>query len=220
MPPRRSANLDMLAIVAKGLKGLKERVVFVGGATIELYVLPAAAEGRATDDVDCVVELASRVKYHDLEQELRSLGFKHPILPGAPICRWEYSGISVDVMPTEGKVLGFNNRWYAEGIANTRKAELPDGQQIEIFSVPYLLASKIEAFGDRGRGDFLGSRDIEDSAHRPSLIWTSPAQCFPWQSAQQPISFPWGSIPMIAGEMPSPRPSIAQVKLGPAPEWP
>jgi hypothetical protein len=36
MRPRRSANLDMLAVVAKGLKGLKERVVFVGGATIEL----------------------------------------------------------------------------------------------------------------------------------------------------------------------------------------
>lgn len=65
-------------------------------------------------------------------------------------------------MPTEGKVLGFNNRWYAAGMAHTRTAELPDGQEIEIFSVPYLLASKIEAFQDRGHGDFLGSRDMED----------------------------------------------------------
>ena len=152
----------MLAVVAKGLKGLKERVVFVGGATIELYVPPAATDGRPTDDVDCVVELTSRVKYYELEEELRKLGFKHPTAAGAPICRWEYSGIPVDVMPTEGKVLGFNNRWYAEGMANTRKAELPDGQEIEIFSAPYLLASKIEAFKDRGRGDFLVSRDIED----------------------------------------------------------
>ena len=152
----------MLAVVAKGLKDLKERVVFVGGATIELYVPPSATEGRATDDVDCVVEMASHVKHYELEEELRKLGFKHPMAPGAPICRWEYSGISVDVMPTEGKVLGFNNRWYAEGMANTRKAELPDGQEIEIFSAPYLLASKIEAFSDRGRGEFLVSRDIED----------------------------------------------------------
>lgn len=37
MNPKRSTNLDMLAVVAKGLKGLKERVVFVGGSTIELY---------------------------------------------------------------------------------------------------------------------------------------------------------------------------------------
>jgi predicted nucleotidyltransferase len=162
MAPRRSPNLDMLAIVAKGLKGLKERVVFVGGATIELYVPPTAPEGRATDDVDCVVEMASRVKYHELEEELRKLKFKHPMAERAPICRWEYSGIPVDVMPTEGKVLGFNNRWYADGMANTRTAELPDGQKIEIFSVPYLLASKIEAFKDRGHGDFLGSNDMED----------------------------------------------------------
>ena len=152
----------MLAVVAKGLKGLKERVVFVGGATIELYVAASTPEGRATDDVDCVVEMASRVNYYMLEEELRRLGFKHPTAEHAPICRWEYSGIPVDVMPTEGKVLGFSNRWYADGMANTRTVELPDGQKVEIFSVPYLLASKIEAFQDRGHGDFLGSRDMED----------------------------------------------------------
>ena len=152
----------MLAVVAKGLKGLKERVVFVGGATIELYVAASTPEGRATDDVDCVVEMASRVNYYMLEEELRRLGFKHPTAEHAPICRWEYSGIPVDVMPTEGKVLGFSNRWYAHGMANTRTVELPDGQKVEIFSVPYLLASKIEAFQDRGHGDFLGSRDMED----------------------------------------------------------
>lgn len=162
MKPRRSTNLDMLAVVAHGLKGLKERVVFVGGATIELYVATSTPEGRATDDVDCVVEMASRVKYYELEEELRKLKFKHPMAERAPICRWEYSGIPVDVMPTEGKVLGFNNRWYADGMANARTAELPDGQKIEIFSVPYLLASKIEAFKDRGHGDFFGSRDMED----------------------------------------------------------
>lgn len=162
MKPRRSANLDMLAVVAKGLQGLKERVVFVGGATIELYVSSSSPEGRATDDVDCVVEMTSRVDFYALEEELRRLGFKHPLSERAPICRWEYSGIPVDVMPTDGKILGFNNRWYADGMANARAAELPDGQKIEIFSVPYLLASKIEAFSDRGHGDFLGSRDMED----------------------------------------------------------
>lgn len=33
---------------------------------------------------------------------------------------------------------------------------------MQVFSLPYLLASKIEAFLDRGRGDFLDSRDMED----------------------------------------------------------
>ncbi len=82
---RRSTNLDMLAVVAKGLKGLKERVVFVGGATIELYVVASTPEGRATDDVDCVVEMASRVNYYALEEELRRLGFKHPTAEHAPL---------------------------------------------------------------------------------------------------------------------------------------
>jgi predicted nucleotidyltransferase len=162
MKGRKSANLDMLAVVAKGLKGLKERVVFVGGATIELYVADYAPQARATDDVDCVVELGSRVQYHELEAELRQLGFSHPLAERAPICRWEYRGIPVDVMPSEGKVLGFTNRWYVDGMANARTAVLPDGQKIGIFTVGYLLASKISAFKDRGHGDFIGSRDMED----------------------------------------------------------
>ncbi len=162
MSPRQSGNLEILGIVAKALGGLRQRVVFVGGATIELYLAPTAPAGRPTDDVDCVVEVASRAKFYDLEEELRGLGFRHPMSAGAPICRWEYSGIPVDVMPSGGEVLGFKNRWYAGGMRDARTAELPDGSQIEIFSPPCLLASKIEAFRDRGRGDYFGSPDLED----------------------------------------------------------
>lgn len=152
----------MLAVVAKGLSGLQEKAVFVGGATIDLYVsYPADAASRPTDDVDCVVELASRGEYYGLEEELRRLGFKN--FPGkGPVCRWEYRGIMVDVMPTEGKILGFTNRWYPAGVSCAETAVLPDGQKVEIFTAPHLLASKLEAFSDRGRGDFHGSPDIED----------------------------------------------------------
>lgn len=152
----------MLAVVAKGLRGLKEKVAFVGGATIDLYVTyPEDAASRPTDDVDCVVEMASRGQYYGIEEELRSLGFKN-FLGKGPVCRWDYCGIMVDVMPTEGKILGFTNRWYPSGLANTETAVLPDGQRVEIFTAPYLLATKLEAFSDRGREDFYGSPDIED----------------------------------------------------------
>lgn len=158
----KSANLEMLAVVAEGLRGFKEKVAFVGGATIDLYISFAAdAPSRATDDVDCVVELTSRGQYYAIEEELRSLGFKNSLGKG-PICRWEYRGIMVDVMPTEGKILGFTNRWYPSGLASAETAVLADGQKIQIFSAPYLLASKLEAFLDRGKGDFHGSPDIED----------------------------------------------------------
>ena len=40
--------------------------------------------------------------------------------------------------------------------------ELPGGEKVRIFSLPYFLASKIEAFADRGQGDFLTSPDMED----------------------------------------------------------
>lgn len=164
MAPRKtSQNVAMLAVVAKGLKNLKQKVVFVGGATVDLFINdPASPATRATDDVDCIVEIARRSEYYALEEELRALGFQHPMDERAPICRWKFSGIKVDVMPTEGAVLGFNNRWYPDGMTNAEEVALPDGERVFAFSVPYLLASKLEAFRDRGRGDFLASKDMED----------------------------------------------------------
>lgn len=164
MPRKASRNVEMLGIVAKGLKGLKEKVVFVGGATIDLFITdPAAPSTRETDDVDCVVEIAGRVEYYALEEQLRKLGFQHPMGEEAtPVCRWRFCGIKVDVMPTDGAVLGFKNRWYPEGMANAEEIALPNGERIAAFSVPYLLASKLEAFHDRGKGDYQASADMED----------------------------------------------------------
>jgi predicted nucleotidyltransferase len=156
-------NIEMLASVARGLGPLKKDAVFVGGATIELYIAgQAGLKIRPTDDVDCVVEVVSRAEYHKLEERLRELGFKHPMAEKAPICRWKYEGILVDVMPIEGKILGFSNRWYPEGFETSVLTKLPDGQEIRIFALPYLIASKLEAFKDRGNGDFMGSTDLED----------------------------------------------------------
>lgn len=156
-------NLEMLALAAEGLGPLKDEVVFVGGATIELYLTgPSSLPVRTTDDVDCVVEVATRSDFHKLEERLRGLGFRHPQTSKAPICRWEFKGILVDVMPIEGSILGFTNRWYPEGFENRISSTLPDGRQIWIFSLPYLVASKLEAFKGRGHGDFMASSDMED----------------------------------------------------------
>ena len=162
MKPRKTRNLEMLAVVAQGLRGLREKVVFVGGATIDLYLSdPAAGEGRATDDVDCVVELASRPQYYALEEELRALGFKHPMGKEGPICRWEYRGIQVDVMPTEGQALGFGNRWYADGVAKADRARLPDGcveAKEKVFGAPAGLRSYLK---EKLKGFLADSRFVE-----------------------------------------------------------
>lgn len=154
----------MLAVVARGLKDLKDQVVFVGGATVDLYITnPGGEPLRATDDVDCVIEITSRGGYRALEEKLRDLKFTHPLDEvHPPICRWRFSGILVDVMPTDAAVLGFSNRWYPDGMTHAEKRTLPDGQEIAIFSLPYFLASKIEAFLGRGKNDFYGSQDMED----------------------------------------------------------
>ena len=73
-------NLEMLALAARGLGPLKDEVVFVGGATIELYLAgQPVLKVRATDDVDCVVEVATRTDYYKLEEKLRARGFHHPM---------------------------------------------------------------------------------------------------------------------------------------------
>ncbi|MEG4114132.1 MULTISPECIES: hypothetical protein [unclassified Microcoleus] len=156
-------QIFMLETVARILSQVRTTIVFTGGATIFLYLDEVAAPDiRPTDDVDCVVEIMSRAEYYNFSNLLRTLGLQESTESGAPLCRWQYEGISIDVMPCDSSVLGFSNRWYRPGIANSIRYQLPSGRQILIFSTPYLLASKIEAFIGRGGGNFYFSSDIED----------------------------------------------------------
>ncbi len=158
-----STNIIMLQTVANGLSELKEEVVFVGGAVAELYASdPAASDIRPTQDVDCVIELSSRIEHNRLEENLRSKEFANDTSPGAPICRWVYNDIKVDVMPTDSDILGFSNRWYVEGIDNKIVKTLHDGTEIFVFPPEYYLASKLEAHNDRGGNDLRQSHDFED----------------------------------------------------------
>jgi predicted nucleotidyltransferase len=158
-----STNIIMLQTVANGLSELKEEVVFVGGAVAELYASdPAASDIRPTQDVDCVIELSSRIEHNRLEENLRSKEFRNDTSPEAPICRRVYKDIKVDVMPTDSDILGFSNRWYAEGIENKIVKTLHDGTEIFVFSPEYYLVAKLEAHNDRGGNDLRQSHDFED----------------------------------------------------------
>jgi predicted nucleotidyltransferase len=155
--------IHLIDIVAQGLGDLHEQVVFVGGATTALYFdNPTLANPRPTDDVDCAIEISTRKDYYKLEDELRKLGFKNQVGQGVPLCRWSYSGITVDIMPTDKKILGFSNSWYPSGIASAEKVRLPSRLEVSIFSLPYFIASKFEAFANRGKGDLRLSSDFED----------------------------------------------------------
>ena len=156
-------NTEMLQIVANGLGDLIDEVVFVGGAVAELYADdPASSDIRPTQDVDCTIELSSYGDQTELEDELRTKGFANDTSQGAPICRWIFRGIKVDVMPTDGDILGFNNQWYPGGVGSKIPKILPDGTEIFVFSPEYYLAAKFEAHKDRGGNDLRQSHDFED----------------------------------------------------------
>ncbi len=158
-----STNMHMLQTVAEGLGDLKDKMVFVGGAVAELYANnPAVSEIRPTIDVDCIIELGARIHFVRLEENLRLKGFKNDISKGAPICRWIFNQIKVDVMPADSSILGFSNRWYADGIATKIAKTLPSGIEINVFRPEYYLASKFEAHKERGGDDLRQSHDFED----------------------------------------------------------
>lgn len=158
-----SNNIDMLQTVAYGLEELKEEMVFVGGAVAELYADdPASSDIRPTQDIDCTIELRSYKEHTELEEDLRTKGFANDTSQGAPICRWIYQDIKVDVMPTDENILGFNNQWYPGGVDNKISKTLPDGTEIYVFPPEYYLASKFDAHHDRGGNDLRQSQDFED----------------------------------------------------------
>ncbi|WP_075591259.1 hypothetical protein [Labilibacter marinus] len=158
-----STNIEMLQTVANGLGDLKEDMVFVGGAVAELYASnPDISEIRPTLDVDCVIELRSKTAHIKLEEDLRALGFANDTSKGAPICRWVYQDIMVDVMPSDSDILGFSNLWYDEGIENKISKTLPNGTEVFVFPPEYYLAAKFEAHKGRGGNDLRQSHDFED----------------------------------------------------------
>ncbi len=157
-------NLIRLRAVAIALSELNEKVVFVGGATVSLYATDsAAAEPRPTEDIDVVIEVATYAEFsNQIDERLRQLGFANDIESGI-ICRYRIQGLIVDVMPTDSDVLGFSNRWYKDGVRQSIVYRLDEQQSIRIFSAPYFIATKLEAFNSFRHGqDPRTNSDFED----------------------------------------------------------
>lgn len=157
-----SSNINRLKIIAEGLGEIRRDVVFVGGSVAELYADdPAATDIRPTMDVDCVIELATYGSMQEFEERLRRNGFVNDIESGV-ICRWKYSGETVDIMPDRDNILGFTNRWYRPGFKHQIIYRLSDGTIVNILPPLYYIATKIEAIRGRGGDDLRFSHDFED----------------------------------------------------------
>ena len=160
---RDDPNLPSLRTIAQALGDLREQVVFLGGAVAGLLVTDPLAEGvRATRDVDAVVQ-AERAQFQRVQRELARRGF-HEDADSGVICRWIHrdSGVVFDLMPENPAVLGFANRWYAYAVTTAKRIALGEGLHIRLATAVAFVATKLEAFVSRGRGDILASHDLED----------------------------------------------------------
>lgn len=159
----QNPNIEILETAVERLGELAAEMVFLGGCATGLMLTdPAAPPIRVTRDVDVITEVASLGEYHRLSQRLRQKGFAEDQSPDAPICRWVAPGVVLDVMPTNEQILGFGNEWYRPALTAAIELLLPSGRTIRMVPAPHFLATKLVAFDNRGRGDFMMSHDIED----------------------------------------------------------
>jgi predicted nucleotidyltransferase len=173
-------NIGIIELLAEALGDMRSQFVFVGGCAVGLLLTDRAGQAvRATNDVDVITEVSGLAKYYALAETLKTRGFAESKEEG-PTCRWLYKGVKVDVMPSDGSLLGFENAWYGDAVRSATDFKLPSGTNIRLISAPHLLATKIEAFHDRGNNDFQSSPDLEDIIsvvdRRPELIAEVQAQ--------------------------------------------
>jgi hypothetical protein len=157
-----SAELIETAAVALG--PLLPDVVFLGGASIYLWISdPAAPATRATNDVDVISAVAGKAGYYKLGERLRQRGFSEA-KDSPVICRWRHNetGLVLDAMPADETVLGFSNEWYEHAIATSVELSLSDGTNIRAATPPSIVATKLAAWHGRGNNDMLRSLDLHD----------------------------------------------------------
>lgn len=153
-------NIGVVAEIAEALGEIKDDIVFVGGAVVSLYTDdPTADEIRPTKDIDMTLQIVNLHHWQLINEKLAVLGF-NPDPYGQSICSYKYKDIPVDIMATEDGPLGPANRWYKLGFENLWTARAKQ-QEIKILSAPCYLATKFEAFKNRG-SDYRTSHDIED----------------------------------------------------------
>jgi len=155
-------NRALFETAVRLLAPMLDELVFVGGSTTGLFLTDPMSTGvRATRDIDAIVDVTTYSQYARLSERLLALGLAVDDSPGAPMCRWRHAELLVDVMPTREDILGFTNRWYPTAI-KTADTITVAGLAVRIVRPPLFIATKLEAFRGRGRGDVVASHDLED----------------------------------------------------------
>lgn len=154
-------NKQIIQRVANALDELNKEVIYVGGATVSLYINdPAAEDVRPTKDIDISLSVASINELEDIREKLAVKGFIQSAELEV-ICRFQFEDILVDVMNTDPISWAPANPWFKKGFYNFEEIQI-DQSIIQIMPLNYFLASKFTAYEDRGGDDPRFSHDIED----------------------------------------------------------
>ena len=149
--------------VARRLAPVRVPYAFLGGAIVPLLLdNPRLIEFRPTKDVDALVQILTKGAYYKLEEKLTQAGFCSLAAESGPICRWQVNECVVDLMPTTTDVLGLSARWFPEALERAILRDLGDGVAALVVTVAAFLATKLDAFQDRGDDDYYASHDLED----------------------------------------------------------
>lgn len=158
---RHNENILRIKAVDTLLEELRNTVVYVGGATVSLYADRVGHDFRPTKDVDILIVVASTGDYLAVQEKLRAKGFV-PDVTAIFIGRFISQGFIIDLMPTLPDVLGFSNRWYSDGFKQAVSFQIDEEHTVRIFTAPYFIATKLEAYRNRGNGDGRTSTDFEE----------------------------------------------------------
>ena len=151
-----------ILVLNEKLEGVPFDFAFLGGSVLSLLVNDPTVDAiRVTKDVDVIVGVRTRREFHREERELEARGFRHDTSEAAPICRWVADDIVVDVLPVRKEVLGWRSRWFEEALGAAKIVQI-EGHSVKVISAPFFVALKLEAFEERGKGDFISSTDFED----------------------------------------------------------
>lgn len=175
---------DIVAFLLPVVERLNETgvpFVLVGGVAVPFYLSDDLADHvRPTKDIDVIVAAAKLSQFDRIEERLRKFGFvNHPEIRH----RWLLGDTLIDVLPAESDIMVTINRWYPATFDTAEVIEIAPGHGVRIASPACFLATKMEAFSDRGRGDFLASHDLEDFVSvidgRHSIIEDVAGNCPP-----------------------------------------
>lgn len=160
MPNDTPINLEIVAKVAQALGDLNTEVIYIGGAIISVYATDKGAElPRVTTDVDICVQVSTLTEMETLRERLAEKSI-YPDASGTHLYRYTYKGILIDFIPFEATPFGPTNSYLKPGFKVAKQIRIGD-TEISVLPVAVFLATKWEAFNDRG-SDPRWSPDFED----------------------------------------------------------